>query len=187
MKQLLAVVRENLKEGGSVLELGCGNGHLSRAIAEEVKGVGKMVAIDFYNQPEELPEKVKFIKQDLENLQMDEKFDLVILNQVFEHIKNPLGLLFTIKSILNQHGRIMIVTPNRNGFGNEARVWLPEHGKHYFLWDQESLQFSLERLGFVCRFYNMYIAGSHQGILKYAPMLLRLQNPNLTCIAMLDE
>jgi SAM-dependent methyltransferase len=106
---------------------------------------------------------------------------------VFEHIKNPLGLLQNVKKVLNQHGRILIVTPNRKGFGNEARVWLPEHGKHYFLWDQESLQFTLERLGFVCRFYNMYFAGSHQGILKYAPMFLRIQNPNLTCVAMLDE
>jgi 2-polyprenyl-3-methyl-5-hydroxy-6-metoxy-1,4-benzoquinol methylase len=187
MNQLLAIVRENLKEGGNVLELGCGNGHLSKAIAEQIPGVGKMVAVDFYNEPENLPEKVQFIKQDLENLSLDGKFDIVILNQVLEHIKNPLGLLLTIKGMLNQHGRILIVVPNRNGFGNEARVYLPEHGKHYFLWDQESLQFSLERIGFACRFYNLYVAGSHSGIIKYLPMLLRIQNPHLTCVAMLDD
>ena len=187
MNQLLAVVRDNLKKDGNILELGCGNGHLSRAIAEEIPEAGKMVAIDFYNQPEGLPEKVRFLKQDLENLAIEGKSDLVILNQVFEHIKNPLGLLLTIKKSLNRHGRILIVVPNRYGFGNEARVYLPEHGKHYFIWDKESLEFSLERIGFRCRFYNMYTAASHQGILKYLPMLLRIQNPNLTCVAMLDD
>lgn len=186
MSQLLAVVRENLKEGGSVLELGCGNGKLSSAIAG-LGEVGRILAVDFYNEPKGLPAGVEFMRQDLENLQMTETFDLIILNQVLEHIKNPLGLLMNAKKILNRHGRILIVVPNRYGFGNEARVYLPEHGKHYFLWDRESLQFSLERLGFTTRFYNLYTAASHSAFLRYIPMLLRIQNPQLTCIAMVDE
>lgn len=187
MNQLLATIRENLKEDGSVLELGCGNGNLSRAIAEQLPSVGNMLAVDFYNEPKSLPEKVKFLKQDLENLDVPGSFDLIILNQVLEHIKNPLGLLMNAKKILNRHGRILIVVPNRYGFGNEARVYLPEHGKHYFLWDRESLQFSLERLGFTTRFYNLYTAASHNTFLRYIPMLLRIQNPQLTCVAMVDE
>lgn len=187
MNQLLAIVRENLKENGSVLELGCGNGKLSSAIATEVPGVKRVLAVDFYNQPSGLPVNVEFLKQDLENLQITETFDLIVLNQVLEHIKNPLGLLLNAKKILNRHGRILIVVPNRNGFNNEARVYLPEHGKHYFLWDKESLQFSLERIGFTTRFYNLYTAASHSGALKYIPMLLRIQNPHLTCVAMVDE
>jgi 2-polyprenyl-3-methyl-5-hydroxy-6-metoxy-1,4-benzoquinol methylase len=187
MEQLIHVIKDNLKKGGSVLELGCGNGNLSNAIAQKLPDVGNIVAVDFYNQPEKLHSKVEFIKQDLEQFDIPGTFDLVILNQVLEHIINPLGLLLKIKKQLNHHGRILIVVPNRNGFGNEARVYLPEHGKHYFLWDVESLQFSLERLGFATRFYNRYTAASHGLLLRYIPMLLRIENPHITCVAMKDD
>ena len=96
-------------------------------------------------------------------------------------------MLAALKKNLNPYGRILIIVPNRYGFNNEARVYLPEHGRHYFLWDKESLEFSLNRIGFTCRFLNLYTAASHNIFLKYVPALLRLQNPNLTCIAMIDE
>lgn len=187
LNQLLSVIRDNVKDEATVLELGCGNGRLANAVAEQIKGVKKIVAVDYYNQPENLSAKVEFVKQDLEDLQLNGTFDLVILNQVLEHIKNPLGLLVRAKKFLSRHGRILIVVPNRNGFNNEARVYLPEHGKHYWLWDVESLQFSLERIGFACRFYNRYTAASHNIILRYIPMFLRIQNPQITCIAMKDD
>ena len=92
-----------------------------------------------------------------------------------------------MKSLLNKHGKILIEVPNRSGFRNEAKMYLPEHGKHYFLWDKESLEYSLERMGFRCRFYNLYQAGSHNIFFRYLPLILRLQNPNLICLAMLDD
>ncbi|MFA6339055.1 MAG: class I SAM-dependent methyltransferase [Candidatus Paceibacterota bacterium] len=189
MESILKIISKSLSGDNkkTVLELGCGNGNLINAVAREFPNLEKIVAIDFYNEPKNLSSKVKFVKQDIENLNLDQTFDFVIINHVFEHIKNPLGLIERIKKILNKNGRILIVVPNRKGFNNEARVYLPEHGKHYFLWDQESLQFSLERLGFTCRFHNLYGAGSHNLLLKYIPILLRIQNPNLTCVAMLEN
>lgn len=187
MEELLKIIDKNLRGGKNVLELGCGGGDLIRAVAKRHPEIPKIVAVDYFNAPEKLPSSVKFIRQDLEHLELDEKFDLVILNHVLEHIKNPLGLLERVKKLLAPHGRILIVVPNRYGLGNEARVYLPEHGKHYFLWDRESLEFSLNRIGFTCRFLNLYVAASHAYFLKYLPALLRIQNPNLTCVAMSDE
>lgn len=189
MDSILNIIGGFLKNGKNkaVLELGCGNGELLKNIAKKYENLDKLIGVDFYNAPENLPNNVQFVKQNIENLEINEKFDLVILNHVFEHIKNPLGLIERIKKVLKPYGRILIVVPNRKGFRNEARVYLPEHGKHYFLWDQESLQYSLERLGFICRFHNLYSAHSHNAFLKYVPALLRLQNPNLICMAMLDN
>jgi len=149
--------------------------------------LNKIVAVDFFNRPEKLDKKVEFIKQDIENLDLSGTFDLVILNQVLEHIRNPLGLMENLKRNLNPHGRILIAVPNRRGFHNDARVYWPDHGKHYFLWDKESLEYSLNRIGFACRFYNLYTAASHNAFLKYLPLIFRLQNPNLTVVAMIDQ
>jgi SAM-dependent methyltransferase len=187
MDSFLKTIEANLKNKSAVLELGCGSGELINAVAQKFGYLRKIVAVDFFNRPEKLNGKVEFIKQDIEQLDLPGKFDLVILNQVFEHMKNPLGLLVNLKKNLNPHGRVLIVVPNRYGFNNEARVYLPEHGRHYFLWDKESLEYSLNRIGFTCRFYNLYTAASRNLLVRYLPALLRLQNPNLTCIAMPDE
>ncbi len=187
MDNLLHLTAINLRNKASVLELGCGSGELINAIASKFSYLNKIVAIDFFNRPEKLDKKIEFIKQDIENLNIADSFDLVILNQVLEHVKNPLGLLTNIKKNLNRHGRILIIVPNRFGFNNEARVYNPEHGKHYFLWDKESLEYSLNRIGFACRFYNLYTAASHNVFLKYLPVIFRLQNPNLACVAMVDD
>lgn len=186
MNQLLKIINNYLKDGYNVLELGCGSGNLINAVAKNNINANKIIAVDYFNEPKDLNSRVKFIKQNLEDFSIDGAFDLVVMNHVLEHIKNPLGLIEKIRARLNKHGRILIVVPNRKGFGNEARVYLPEHGKHYFLWDRESLQYSLERLGFACRFYNLYKAGSHNPLLKYIPLIFRIQNPNLICMAMLD-
>jgi SAM-dependent methyltransferase len=189
MESLLKIIDGFLKNSDrrSLLELGCGNGELLNLVANRYPNLNTIVGVDFYNEPKNLNPKVKFVSQDLENLQLNQTFDLVVMNHFFEHIKNPLGLIEKIKTILNKNGRILIVVPNRKGFNNEAKIYLPEHGKHYFLWDKESLQFSLEKLGFVCRFHNLYSAGSHGGVLQYIPALLGIQNPNLICMAMLDS
>jgi len=186
MDSLLHTVAINLKDKSAVLELGCGSGELINAIAERFDNLDKIVAVDLFDRPERLNRKVEFINQNIENLALPDTFDLVILNQVLEHIKNPLGLLTKLKKNLNPHGRILIVVPNRYGFNNEARVYWPEHGRHYFLWDRESLEYSLNRIGFACRFYNLYTAASHNVFLRYLPVLFRLQNPNLACVAMID-
>ena len=128
MHPLLKIAKNFLKDGCNVLELGCGDGQFINAIAESDIKLGKMVAVDYFNEPRELNPKVKFVKQNLEEFSIDGQFDLVILNHVLEHIKNPLGLVEKIKLRLNKHGRILIVVPNRRGFGNEAKVYLPEHG-----------------------------------------------------------
>lgn len=187
LDNLLHLVAVNIKDKSSVLELGCGSGELINEVAEKFIGLNNIVAVDCIDRPEKLDKRIKFIKQDIEHLDISGGFDLVILNQVFEHMKNPLGLLVNIKKNLNPHGRILIVVPNRRGFNNEARTYLPEHGKHYFIWDKESLEYSLNRIGFTCRFHNLYVAASHNVFLRYIPVLLRLQNPNLSCVAMVDE
>ncbi|MEA3398316.1 MAG: methyltransferase domain-containing protein, partial [Patescibacteria group bacterium] len=114
-----------------------------------------------------------------------DKFDIVILKHVLEHIKNPIGLIKNIKKHLNKFGKIIIVVPNRKGYKNEARVYLPEHGKHYFLWDRESLQFTLERLGFTCRFNNLYLPAGNL-FEKIFVNLFRVENSDLICVASLD-
>lgn len=186
MEPQLKIIDKLIGGKESVLELGCGNGHLINGIANTYTHLKRIVGVDFYNTPPVIDKRVSFVKQNLEDLNIEGTFDLIILNHVFEHIRNPLGLIERIKKNLKPNAKLLIIVPNRKGFHNEARTYLPEHGKHYFLWDRENLEYSLNRVGFVCRFHNLYMSSTQGGILKFVPAILGMQNPNLICIAGLD-
>jgi SAM-dependent methyltransferase len=184
MESLLKIIDKLASGKKSVAELGCGNGELINRIASRYPCLTRIVGVDLYSKPVSFDPRVAFVKQDLEDLRLEGKFDLVILNHVFEHIKDPLGLAKRIKGTLSDGGRLLIVVPNRRGFDNEAKTYLPEHGRHYFIWDKESLEFSLRQIGYVSRFYNLHFTSSRGIFLKYLPALFRIENPNLICVAM---
>ena len=52
-----------------------------------------------------------FFVGDLENFQSDEKFDLIHLNHVFEHLVNPNASIRKIDSLLSDDGIIYIEVP----------------------------------------------------------------------------
>jgi 2-polyprenyl-3-methyl-5-hydroxy-6-metoxy-1,4-benzoquinol methylase len=63
----------------------------------------------------------------------DETFDVIMLNQVLEHLTSPQELLRNLRRLLKQGGRLVIVTPNaaswaRTLFGPYwIQYWPPEH------------------------------------------------------------
>jgi SAM-dependent methyltransferase len=187
MNPILKIAVSTLTDTGSVLEIGCGGGEYINELAQLKRNLSRIVAVDLYRQPEHLNPKIEFIQADVRALTVEGRFDLIVMKHTFEHMKDPLGTIEKLKGLLNKHGKILIEVPNRRGLGNEAKIYIPEHGKHYFIWDRDSLEYSLERVGFRCRFFNLYRAGTQNAFIRYIPALLRIQNPNLICLAMLDD
>ena len=98
-----------LDRAGKVLELGCGTGRMTRAL----RAAGaQVVAVD--NSPEmlsELPAEVRAVRSSIEDLEIDETFDVVILASYL--INTPdhslrAGFLATGRSHLAEDGRMLI-------------------------------------------------------------------------------
>lgn len=51
-----------------------------------------------------------------EALKTDQKFDLIVFNDVFEHLPDPVSALKTCERLLNDQGILLLNLPNRNGF-----------------------------------------------------------------------
>lgn len=62
-----------------ILDLGCGKGNISKIFINQNS---KVVCIDKEDFSQNFPESVKFIKQDLKNLNIEEDFDLIIMSRV---------------------------------------------------------------------------------------------------------
>lgn len=124
----LSEYRDALKSGASFLDVGCGKGKM----AHELKEVGANVyGTEPYLNSEiiysnGLRIQKKFISE------ISEQYDIVFLDNVFEHLDSPLNDLLAIKKILNINGICGLIFP---GFGqmldeykeNAYTIQAPQH------------------------------------------------------------
>jgi len=115
-----------------VLDIGSGYGFYSQAALAEGY---KVMAINPSIWENNIFEKIngfRPIQSFFEDVKFEKKFDLVMLNQVLEHIDDPKLFLGKIHEILSDDGIIIIAVPNLNSYlvkmGYDGGVfWIPEH------------------------------------------------------------
>jgi ubiquinone/menaquinone biosynthesis C-methylase UbiE len=111
-----------------ILDLGCGEGHLTNRIKEtfpssEIHGLD--YSIDAIKIAHARYKNMKFIVADgYKPPYTDGYFDIVVLNNIWEHVPDPLQMLAGINRILKTNGIIVISTPSRFRFSNLIRVLL---------------------------------------------------------------
>lgn len=100
---------------GKWLDIGCGSGGIAAALAPRV---GHMVGIDpepwkRWDSFQELNRNLEFIQESSEKLTVpDKSVDVVICNQVYEHVDDPKKLIEEIHRILKPDGFCYFAGPN---------------------------------------------------------------------------
>ncbi|MGO4293450.1 class I SAM-dependent methyltransferase [Chitinophaga sp. RAB17] len=112
-------LKKNIPDGGRVLDVGCGNGVISRHLGQfgyEVLGIDiseKTIAVA--NQRNTYS-NVRFAAISAEELTAQgETYDAVICSEVLEHLDQPHLLLHTIHASLKDDGLLVVTVPNGNG------------------------------------------------------------------------
>ncbi len=118
----------------SVLDIGCGNPQKLRAYVYPF--VDRIVGVDLF----EIINKISvefgtWISCDLEKdkLELEEKFDIIVVADVIEHIKNVKNLFDIIKRHAHKGTFILISTPNRVGDGSDNLYHVKEYIKDEFI------------------------------------------------------
>lgn len=112
-------IKDFLEEGGrTVLDIGCGAGRLALMCAQFAERVDafdfEQRAIDTAWQIAEMSntKNTQFYVGDIDELGQEDKYDLVTLSEVIEHIPNPVGVLRKIYKLLKDDGLLVISCPN---------------------------------------------------------------------------
>ena len=143
---------DNISSQDVVLDIGCGNGFLTYDVATKVRSV---TAIDLNKDNIESARRnfnkdtIEYIYGDASQFDFGEKFDVVIMSNVLEHIDNRCDFLLKVKKLAN---KFLIRVPALN------RDWLTyykrELGVEYRLdlthkieYTMESFQQELEKAG----------------------------------------
>ncbi len=152
-----------LKRGQTILEIGCATGYMTRYMREmlncQVVGVelNPMAA----KKAESYCEKI-FIGDISEILKKDElserKFDVIIMADVIEHLKDAVDVLIRLKQYLKEDGYLLMSVPN-TAHGSVALELLDGNFEyrslglldrtHIFFYDRYSLFALLEKTGYL--------------------------------------
>jgi 2-polyprenyl-3-methyl-5-hydroxy-6-metoxy-1,4-benzoquinol methylase len=100
----------------SIIDIGCGDGALLFAINKSYSHK-KLLGVDISNiTPKDLNKDISFINSDIVNFELNKKYDVAVLDNVYEHISKSDSddlLTSTINSI-SKGGKIIFIVPNRN-------------------------------------------------------------------------
>ena len=97
-----------------VLEVGCNFGLLGKALREKKNCI--VYGIDFYDPVLDKAKKnlnvVKKVDLEKYSFPFKEKFDVIIFEDVLEHLRYPEEILKIYKNMLNSNGKIIVSLPN---------------------------------------------------------------------------
>ena len=113
-------VKNHPEKNVRVLDAGCSNGqfvtfHLGDTGAKVVAVDIHEPSIEYAKEHNPYPETITFLATDVDSLPAEEKFDIVVLADILEHLENPGALLDSVKGRLNEGGIILLSIPN--GYG----------------------------------------------------------------------
>jgi SAM-dependent methyltransferase len=137
---------------GNTLEIGCGNGQLLLALKE--KGISKLYGSDLKDSNFQSLGEAGIVVRAAnieEEFPFQERFDAIIMNNVFEHLLKPIDVLRRCKNHLSDRGRILLIMPNSNAF--ELAIfkehWAGFHApRHIYLFNESNVNYLRDQLGF---------------------------------------
>lgn len=118
--------------GGTVLEVGCGNGGMTRLLAPQVD---RIVALDVSAPSLEtvraldLP-NVRTVRALIERYEPDQAFDWIVLSEVIEHLRDPDAVVARLVRWLSPGGALLVTTPRGH--------WESDEHLHEFSFDRLS-------------------------------------------------
>jgi ubiquinone/menaquinone biosynthesis C-methylase UbiE len=128
LKFIAQTLEQSILKGAQVLDIGCGNGIISRRLGEmgfNVLGVDvSEKAIATANSLNK-SSNVRFEVKSAEQLVADgQKYEAIICSEVLEHLNQPDNLLKVLRKILAERGVLIVTVPNGQG-GRELFVTKP--------------------------------------------------------------
>jgi 2-polyprenyl-3-methyl-5-hydroxy-6-metoxy-1,4-benzoquinol methylase len=139
----------------NAIDIGCGDGILCSELKR--KGWRNVYGIDIARSRvirarKRFPD-ITFFDRSIDDCGLQEQsLDLAVMDNVIEHLSDPVGVLKPIRKYLKPSGKIVLITPNMESgnFRLLGKRWTPELAPHVhvFLYTRKSIERLMRAAGF---------------------------------------
>lgn len=134
-----------------VLDVGGGTGWLSSLLKKTDGRIGVTQIVDIDGNAGAAAEKAghRYFKGRLEDFETTEKYDLILMLNLIEHVQDPLAILKKASALLSEKGVVLIKTPNTQSL--DARLfrntyWGGLHcPRHWIIFSEKSVRLLVEK------------------------------------------
>ena len=141
----------------NVLDIGCGDGRLLDILKQSCPAGWRYSGVDWSEAAAERIRAKGYEARagDIEQLDLDdwsERFDLILMHQVIEHVRYPRSVLAKLRSLLKPGGILAIETPDINAWDYwvfRKRYWAGYHiPRHFFIFNKTNFTALARELGY---------------------------------------
>lgn len=146
-----------LGESTAYLDVGCGSGERVSYVSE--RGCQRAVGIDRFAFGKASPRReVELLNSEIVDFRPSEKFDVVSMFHVLEHVENPVEVLRHLREhVVSDSGSIIVQVPNYGSFERRVfgRRWFGlDAPRHLIQFNARNIQIALQACGFeITRLY----------------------------------
>jgi len=114
-KFVRSIVAQKIKcENLTILDLGSGQGGTAKVLSEKNTVISLDLNIVRLKSQEDFKDNILRINGDALNVPLKtDSFDLIVLQDVIEHVNNPQSLLNSLHTLLKKNGTLYLSTPNK--------------------------------------------------------------------------
>jgi SAM-dependent methyltransferase len=153
---LAAQLAAQLSPGYQVLEVGCGTGNVLHALTEACPG-GTVIGMDLFADGLRFARartpKALLVRGNVLHPPFGERFDIVGMFDVLEHLEDDLGALRALRLLISDGGRLIMTVPA----GRALWSYFDEASMHVRRYEIEELADKLTRTGFEVEFLSPYM------------------------------
>lgn len=154
----------HVSPGTRVLDWGCGSGNFSGTVS---KAGGTYTGVDFAGPAIAAGRELgRNLLTTEEFASVEGTFDVVVLNQVLEHLSDPIASLSALLGRVSEHGKIAVAVPNPASsvmWATGVPLEFPPH--HLTRWHESHLRSIGQRLGLQVVAYEAHsLSHEHAGL-----------------------